>query len=287
MNKQVRVGFVGVGDQGTPMAEWIVKGGWPLSVFARRSEVKDHFAALGATIAPNLRALGASSDLVSVCVVNDDQVRDVLLGDDGVLAGMDAGGVVAIHSTILPRTCEEIALAAATRHVSVVDAPVSGGPGGARERTLAVIVGGDQTSFDRCRPVFESFSRLVRLVGPLGSAQKLKLLNSYMSTFAWFGALETRRILSELEIDLETAGEFLAGSTAASGVLRGLIASKWGLADVPDDHSKGGANYSGLRAKDVGCFRAVAEDEEVDVAKLDSVVGLGLAMHAAATKRHS
>jgi 3-hydroxyisobutyrate dehydrogenase len=284
MNEQLRVGFVGVGDQGGPMAEGIIKNGWPTSVFARRSEVRDHFAALGATIAPSLRALGASSDLVSVCVVNDDQVRDVLLGDDGVLAGMDAGGVVAIHSTIQPRTCKEIASAAASRQVSVVDAPVSGGPVGAREGTLVVMVGGDQTSFDRCRPVFGSFSQLVRLVGPLGSGQKLKLFNSYMNTFAWFGALETRRILSELEIDLDTAGEFLFNSTATTGPLRRLIKSKWGHAEggVPQGESASLA----LREKDVGYFRAVAEDEEIDLIQLDRVVGLGLTMYTEASAKN-
>jgi 3-hydroxyisobutyrate dehydrogenase len=286
MNGQLRVGFVGVGDEGTPMAEWIIKNGWPIAVFARRSEVKDHFAALGATIAPTLNALGTASDLVSICVVNDDQVREVLLGDDGVLAGMEAGGVVAIHSTILPQTCEEIAMAAAERQVSVLDAPVIGGPAKARDRKLEVMVGGDRASFDRCRPVFESFSGLVRLVGPLGSGQKLKLLNSYMNTYAWFVALETKRILNEMMIDRDIAGEFFVNSLGTSGVLRSLIGSKWELAGGLEGHSKGETYYLELREKDVSYFQAVAEEAEIDLTRLDPGIGLSLAMHAASTKHH-
>jgi 3-hydroxyisobutyrate dehydrogenase len=284
MSEQLRVGFVGLGDIGAPMGEWVVKGGWPLTVFARRSEVNDHFAALGASVAPNLPALGASSDLLLVCVVTDDQVREVLLGDDGALAGMEPGGVVAIHSTILPRTCDEIAAAAATRQVSVLDAPVIGGPADARAGKLNMLVGGDEGSFDRCRAVFEKCSGLLRLVGPLGSGEKLKLFNSYMNTHAWFVALETKRILNELQIDLDTAAEFVGKSLASSGVLGRLIASNWELAGGLEGHSKGETFYLELREKDVSYFRAVAGDEAIDLMQLEPGIGLSLAMHAASTK---
>jgi 3-hydroxyisobutyrate dehydrogenase len=287
MNEQLRVGFVGVGDDGAPMAEWIIKNGWPTTIFARRSGVKDHFAALGATVVPTLTALGESSDLVLVCVVNDDQVREVLLGGGGILAGMDPGGVVAIHSTIQPRTCEEIAVAAAARQVSVLDAPVIGGPAAARERRMTVLVGGDRTTFDRCRPVFENFSGLVRLIGPLGSGQKLKLLNSYMNTYAWFVALETKRILSNLQIDHGIAGEIFVNSQGTSGILRRFIESNWELAEGLEGHSKGEKYYLELREKDISYFRAVAEEGGIDLTQLDPGIGLSLAMHTASTKNHA
>src|SRR5438093_3735174 len=131
-----RVGFIGLGSQGGPMARRIVEGGFPLTIWARRPELVEPFADTPASVASTPAELGAASDVVGICVMGDADVEDVLLRDDGVLLGMAAGGVVAIHSTIHPDTCRRVADEAARRDVAVIDAPVSGRGGAAAGRRL-------------------------------------------------------------------------------------------------------------------------------------------------------
>ena len=122
-----RAGFIGLGSQGGPMARRIAEAGLPLTLWARRPESVAPYADTAAVVAASPAALGAASDVVGVCVVADADVEAVLLGPDGVLAGMAPGGVVAVHSTIRPDTCRRLAERAAERGVALVDAPVSGG----------------------------------------------------------------------------------------------------------------------------------------------------------------
>ena len=100
-----KVGFIGLGSQGGPMARRIVESGFPLTMWARRPESLEPYADTAASVASTPAEVGAASDVVGICVVGDADVEDVLLRPDGVLAGMPAGGVVAIHSTIHPDTC--------------------------------------------------------------------------------------------------------------------------------------------------------------------------------------
>src|SRR5437763_7759081 len=137
-----RVGFIGLGSQGGPMAAQIAASGMPLTVWARRPEALEPYAESGAIVAATPAELGAASEVVGICVVADADVEDVVLRDDGVLAGMAAGGVIAVHSTVHPDTCRRLAEQAASRGVAVVDAPVGGGGGAAAERNLRVLVGG-------------------------------------------------------------------------------------------------------------------------------------------------
>src|SRR5437868_11424454 len=103
----MRVGYVGLGDRGGPMARHIVEAGWPVTFFARRPEVIERFARMGARYVPDLRALGQSADLVGVVVVDDDQVRAVVV-DGGLLEAMPPGSILVIHSTVHPNTSREI-----------------------------------------------------------------------------------------------------------------------------------------------------------------------------------
>jgi len=145
----LRVGFVGLGDQGGPMARRIADAGFSTTVWARRPATLHPFASTPATIAASPADLGRTSDLVGVCVVNDDDVRAVLLGPDGVLAGMGPGSIIAIHSTVHPQTCREVADAARATGVSVIDAPVSGGGQVAAAGQLLVLVGGEEADVER------------------------------------------------------------------------------------------------------------------------------------------
>lgn len=173
---ELRVGFVGLGSQGGPMAHRIIEDGFPTTLWARQPESLAPFDGTGADYATDRRALGAASDVLCLCVTADADVDDVLLGDDGSLAGMAAGGIVVIHSTVHPHTCRR--LQTDFPHLHFVDAPVSGGGHLAAEKALLVMAGGDTEVVDRCRPVFDTFANPVVHLGELGTGLTAKLLNN-------------------------------------------------------------------------------------------------------------
>ena len=172
----MRVGFVGLGSQGGPMAERIVAAGYPTTVWARRPAALGVFVEAGAKQARSLVELGAASDMLCVCVVDDAGVDDVLRGPNGALSALQPGAIVVVHSTVHPGTC--VRLAHDHPHLHVVDAPVSGGGFKAAARELLVMAGGDPAIVERCRPVFETYGNPVVHLGPLGAGLEAKLLNN-------------------------------------------------------------------------------------------------------------
>ncbi|HEX4244184.1 MAG TPA: NAD(P)-dependent oxidoreductase, partial [Acidimicrobiales bacterium] len=227
-----RVGFIGLGSQGAPMARRIVESGFPLTIWARRAETTSAFADTPATVAATPAELGAASDIVGICVVGDADVEDVVLRPDGVLAGMSAGGIVAIHATSHPGTTRRVAERAAERGVSVVDAPVSGGGGAAEARILLVMVGGDDDDVARCRPVFETFAEPVIHLGPLGSGQTAKLVNNLVFTAQIAVALETFSFADELGVDRAALAQVLAHGSGGSRAADILAASGFDLSGL-------------------------------------------------------
>jgi 3-hydroxyisobutyrate dehydrogenase len=170
-----RVGFIGLGNQGGPMARRIIEAGYPVTLWARRPATLEPFANTAAKTADSPAELAAASDLVCVCVVADADTEEVV---DAVLGGLAAGGVIAVHSTVHPDTCRRLASRAATRGVRLIDAPVSGGGPAAEAGRLLVMTGGDEAAVDFCHPVFASFANPVVYLGPVGSGQVTKLLNN-------------------------------------------------------------------------------------------------------------
>ncbi len=173
-----RVGFIGLGDMGGAIAERVIAAGFPTVLWARRPETLQAFDSPHVEIATSPADLAARADVIGVCVWADDDVRHVLGGDEGVLAGCQPGTVIAVHSTILPETCRELAANAGDQGVTFLDAPVSGGRMAVRDGTLVVAVGGDYEAVERCRPYLASFGNPVVHVGPVGSGQLVKLVNN-------------------------------------------------------------------------------------------------------------
>lgn len=192
----MRVGFIGLGSQGAPMARRIVDSGFPTTLWARRAAALESFADTPARVAGSPAELAAASDLVCLCVVGDSDVEELTFGELGVLAGLQSGGVIAVHSTVHPNTCRAIAEKAAAQGVSIIDAPVSGGGPAAGEGRLLVMVGGETEVVERCRAVFESYSDAVIHLGELGSGQTTKLLNNLLFT-ANVGTAATALTLAE------------------------------------------------------------------------------------------
>lgn len=227
----MRVGFIGLGSQGGPMARAIVDAGFETTLWARRPASLEPYADTAAKVVGSPAELGAASDLVCICVVGDTDVEEVLVGDDGVLAGIGEGGIVAIHSTVHPGTCRKLADAAAIKGVSVVDAPVSGGAPAVQERRLLVMVGGDEQDVERCRPVFETYADPIIHLGDLGTGQVAKLLNNLMFTANVANAKTTLELGTALGIDPSSLGDVLGRGSANSSALA-AIAGTGGSLDV-------------------------------------------------------
>ncbi|MFD4354342.1 NAD(P)-dependent oxidoreductase [Nocardia sp. NPDC058518] len=221
----MRVGFIGLGSQGGPMARRIVEAGYPTTLWARRSASLEPYADTAASTADSPAALGAAADLVCVCVVGDADVREVVTGEHGVLAGMSAGSVLAVHSTVHPDTCRELSEIAARQGVSVVDAPVSGGGPAAADGRLLVMAGGPGDAVEAARPVFATYANPIVHLGDVGAGQFAKLLNNLLFTANLATAQGTLRLGADLGLDVARLGEVITHGTADSFALGRVVAS--------------------------------------------------------------
>lgn len=222
MTKKTTTGFIGLGDQGAPIARRIVDAGFPLTIWARREASTLAFSDTPAKVATTPAALAADCDIIGICVVNDADVRQVTI-DSGLLGAMRPGSVLAIHSTLLPETVIDIDAAARKRGVHVLDAPVSGGHNGAKAGTMTVMVGGTDEALDLARPVFDSFARLVAHLGPVGSGQLIKLLNNNLAYANVVASIDALDLAEQLGMDRRVAIEVMKLSSGASGGL-GIVA---------------------------------------------------------------
>lgn len=248
----MRVGFIGLGSQGAPMARRIIEAGYPTTLWARRQASVDPFADTAATVAATPAELAAASDLVCLCVVGDADVMEVATGDDGVLAGLASGGVIAVHSTVHPDTCRELAGRARARGVAVIDAPVSGGGPAASEGHLLVMVGGDEAVLDQVRPVFASYADPIVHLGDVGSGQVTKLLNNLLFTANLATARTTLALGEALGIAPTNLSEVITRGSANSFAL-GSIARFGGSLDVLKQVA------AELLHKDVSLIAGIAE----------------------------
>jgi 3-hydroxyisobutyrate dehydrogenase-like beta-hydroxyacid dehydrogenase len=247
----MRVGFIGLGNQGGPMARAIVDSGFETTLWARRPATLEPYVDTEAKVAGTPAELGANSDLACVCVVGDSDVEEVLCGETGVLAGMAADGIVAVHSTVHPETCRRLAETAADNRISLIDAPVSGGAPAVAERRLLVMVGGNAEVVERCRPVFETYGSHVHL-GDVGSGQLAKLLNNLVFTANLANAKTALDFGAALGVDPASLGEVLTRGSANSSAL-GSIAPLGGSLDVIRDVA------GPLLQKDVRLIADIAE----------------------------
>jgi 3-hydroxyisobutyrate dehydrogenase-like beta-hydroxyacid dehydrogenase len=221
----MRVGFIGLGSQGGPMARRIIDAGYPVTLWARRPATLEPFAGLPADVAASPAELGKASDLVCVCVVSDADVEEVLTGDHGVLTGLGSGGVVAVHSTIHPHTCQRLADKGAIQGVRLIDAPVSGGGGAAAEGRLLVMAGGEADIVELCRPVFATYGDPVVHLGPLGSGQMTKLLNNLLFTANLGTAASTLSLGQAFGIDPRRLADVISHGSGSSFALERIAAA--------------------------------------------------------------
>ena len=173
-----KVAFLGLGVMGYPMAGHLARAGHQVTVYNRTAAKAGQWVdEYGGRSASTPRQAAADADIVFCCVGNDDDLRSVVLGDDGALAGMKAGAVFVDHTTASAQVARELHEIAGQKQLGFVDAPVSGGQAGAVNGMLTVMCGGDPATFDRIRPVAAAYSRAITLVGAPGAGQLAKMVN--------------------------------------------------------------------------------------------------------------
>jgi 3-hydroxyisobutyrate dehydrogenase len=186
-----RIGFIGVGSIGTPMARCLMRNGYKLTVCDKRPEALEIFREMG-TRTTDKPADCADNEMIIVMVANDSQVKEVVLGSQGFLDAVDPRRppLLAIMSTILPQTTQELAPKCSRKNVRLVDAPVSGMPVAAEEGKLSIMVGGEEADLDAMRPVFEVMGENVYHTGLLGTGDVTKLVNNIIGVTNLFLSVE-------------------------------------------------------------------------------------------------
>ncbi len=202
-----KVGFIGLGSHGCPMALNVLQAGFDLMVWDIRPAALDELKQAGATVAGSPREVGQFSELVGVCEVADPewdeaQIEAVVTGEAGLLSGARPGAIIAFHSAIYPSTVKRIAQQAQARGVHVVDAQVNGGEGKARARTLTYMLGGDEQLLERCQPVFGASGKTMVHVGPLGAGAAAKVAHYILVCASLVSVAEVMRTVEAAGVDL-------------------------------------------------------------------------------------
>jgi 2-hydroxy-3-oxopropionate reductase len=197
----MRVGFVGLGAMGAPMAHNLIKRGHEVTVFARRHDAMAPLVANGARPASSPADAAADSEVTITMVFDTASVEDVTLGARGVVAGARSGSILVDHSTIVPEGARRIASALQARGISMLDAPVSGGAMAAAAGTLSIMVGGEEAALARVRPALECYARTIAYIGPSGAGQVAKACNQICTIVNMLGAAEAMLLAERAGVD--------------------------------------------------------------------------------------
>jgi len=210
------VGWIGTGVMGLSMCGHLLDAGYPVTVHSRTRERAAPLEAKGASWADSPAETSSASDVVFSMVGYPHDVREVILGPDGVLAAAPPGSVLVDMTTSEPSLAVEIHEAASRRDVGALDAPVSGGDIGAREATLSIMVGGDQAHFERIAPLFEVMGRTVIHLGGPGAGQHTKMVNQILIAGGMVAVCEALLYAQQSGLDMEKALQAVGGGAAGS-----------------------------------------------------------------------
>jgi 2-hydroxy-3-oxopropionate reductase len=213
------IGFIGLGTMGTPMVRRLLKGGYTVSVWARRPAAIAALADAGVRVADSPADVAAHSDIVMTMVTDTKAVEDVVLGERGIARGARPGSVVVDHSTIAPDGARRIAGALQSQGVEMLDAPVSGGSMAADAGTLAIMIGGPAAAVERVTPVLSSYAKTIVHVGASGAGQVAKACNQICTIVNQLGAAEAMLLAERAGVDPRAVKDALMGGFAASRML--------------------------------------------------------------------
>ena len=216
------IGFIGLGIMGLPMARNLLKAGYPVVAYNRTSSRTEELATDGATTAASPKEVSEQASVIITMVTDSPDVEEVVLGQDGVIEGIQRNAVLIDMSTISPSVTRAIAERVEEKGGRMLDAPVSGGSWGAIEGTLSIMVGGEKSVFDRCLPVFQAMGRNIVHTGPNGMGQTTKLVNQILVAGTMNAVAEAMVFAASSGADLETTIEAVKGGAAGSWQLQNL-----------------------------------------------------------------
>lgn len=251
-----RIGFIGLGNIGLPMALNLIEDGFDVTVLDLRDDPIETAVEAGATAGSDPATLAETNDIIQLVVDGDESVRSLVF-EDGLISAMQPGSTLIVHSTIRPQTMEALDETAGGADVAVVDAAVSGGDTGAKEGTLTVMVGGRAADVERCRPLFETIGEDIFHTGPVGTGQAAKLSNNIMAHGNHLLALEAMKLAGAYGIDEETMSSVASVSTGGSWQI-----DNWGFYDrYLQEHTLAGSDdlYFFLRHATKDALDAAAE----------------------------
>jgi len=217
-----RIGFMGLGVMGKPMAKNLLTGGYPLTVWNRTRSKMDELLALGAKSASSPEEVAGNSDVVITMLADSPDVEHVILGPHGVAEGAREGSIAIDMSTISPEVTRRIAERLAQKGVKMLDAPVSGGEIGAIKATLSIMVGGPKETFEECLPIFQVLGKKVTHMGPNGMGQMTKLCNQVICALNIQAVCEGLILGAKAGLDMEKLLEVVTAGAASSWMLSNL-----------------------------------------------------------------
>jgi 2-hydroxy-3-oxopropionate reductase len=215
----MKLGFIGLGVMGRPMALNLMKHGHEMGVYARRPESAKPLADAGARVHPSPAALAKECEVVFTMVTASHDVEQVVLGENGIIHGARPGTVLVDMETIAPLTARNIAMTLAASGIDMLDAPVSGGPMGAENATLSIMAGGKPAVFERVKPLFECLGKTILHMGDHGAGQITKACNQLLLLVTAQGVAEALALAARCGVDPAKVHEVLMGGVAGSRVL--------------------------------------------------------------------
>lgn len=228
----MKVAFIGLGVMGYPMAGHLKQAGMDVCVYNRSAGKAQRWVEqYGGSLAATPAAAAAGCDVVLSCVGNDDDVRQVLLGEDGALAAMQSGSLLVDHTTASATLARELSGAAAARGIGFLDAPVSGGQAGAENGALTVMVGGEEAHYASAKGVLDAYSKFSKLLGPAGSGQLAKMVNQVCIAGVVQGLAEGLNFAKNAGLDgealIETISKGAAGSWQMENRYKTMLADQY------------------------------------------------------------
>lgn len=218
----MRVGFIGLGIMGLPMAKNLIKAGHSLAVYNRSRRAVDEMVALGAKGCSSSKEVATLSDFVITMLPDSPDVKDVVLGPSGVIEGLKAGSTLIDMSTISPKVSIAIAAEIEKKGCDMLDAPVSGGQKGAIDGTLSIMVGGKKDVFERALPIFKSLGRVIVHVGDHGAGETVKLCNQVICAINIVSMCEGMALCKKSGVDVEKMIHVVSGGLGASNIISSL-----------------------------------------------------------------
>ena len=216
------IGFIGLGIMGIPMAKNLINANFKLVVYNRTHSKTNELAKLGASVVMSPAEVASKSNYIITMLTDSPDVQEVILGDNGVTEGINDNSVVIDMSTISPEITQNINSQLLNKNCTLLDAPVSGGSWGAIEGTLSIMVGGEQSKFEECLPLFNAMGKNIIHTGPSGMGQTTKLVNQILVAGTMNAVAEALVFAAKAGADLEKTIQAVGGGAAASWQLNTL-----------------------------------------------------------------